>query len=151
MQINLIPLYSFLHKKNQDVIKEDLLFIDEINNFLMDEDLLILEKAKEPLFDIVLIGSGDVLQPGDPLGGPSGPEGAVGVDDLEPAFGDVPKEGRVHFSDACDIGRAEWNGDGKIVEHVEVIVVCGPGDIGRDDGYAADFPLHPLRIVRDAD
>ena len=58
MQINLIPLYSFLHKKNQDVIKEDLLFIDEINNFLMDEDLLILEHAKEPLFDIVLIGSG---------------------------------------------------------------------------------------------
>ena len=58
MQINLIPLYSFLHKKNEQVIKEDMLFIDEINNFLMDEDLLILENAKEPLFDVVLIGSG---------------------------------------------------------------------------------------------
>ena len=58
MQINLIPIYSFLHKKNEKVINEDLLFIDEINNYLMDEDLLILEKAKEPLFDIVLIGSG---------------------------------------------------------------------------------------------
>ena len=58
MQLNLIPLYSFLHKKNQDVIKEDLLFIDEINNFLMDEDLLIVENAKDSLFDIVLIGSG---------------------------------------------------------------------------------------------
>ena len=58
MQINLIPLYSFLHKKNQAVIKEDLLFIDEINNFLMDEDLLICENAKNPLFDIILIGSG---------------------------------------------------------------------------------------------
>ena len=58
MQLNLIPLYSFLHKKNQDVIKEDLLFIDQINNFLMDEDLLIVENAKDSLFDIVLIGSG---------------------------------------------------------------------------------------------
>ena len=58
MQLNLISLYSFLHKKNQDVIKEDLLFVDEINNFLMDEDLVIVENAKEPLFDIILIGSG---------------------------------------------------------------------------------------------
>lgn len=58
MQINLIPLYSFLHKNNQKVIKEDLVFIDEINNYLMDDDLLILENAKNPLFDICLIGSG---------------------------------------------------------------------------------------------
>lgn len=58
MQINLIPLYSFLHKKNQDVLKEDALFIDEINNYLMDEDLIITEKARDPLFDIILIGSG---------------------------------------------------------------------------------------------
>ena len=58
MQINLIPLYSFLHKKNQDVLKEDALFIDEINNYLMDEDLIISEKARDPLFDIILIGSG---------------------------------------------------------------------------------------------
>ena len=58
MQINLIPLYSFLHKKNQAVIREDLLFIDEINNYLMDEDLLICENAKEPIFDAILIGSG---------------------------------------------------------------------------------------------
>ena len=58
MQINLIPIYAFLHKKNQDVIKEDLLFVDEINNFLMDDDLLVVENAKDPLFDLVLIGSG---------------------------------------------------------------------------------------------
>ena len=58
MQINLILLYSFLHKKNQAVIREDLLFIDEINNYLMDEDLLICENAKEPIFDVILIGSG---------------------------------------------------------------------------------------------
>lgn len=58
MNINLIPLYSFLHKNNQKVIKEDLIFIDEINNFLMDDDLLICENAKNPLFDIILIGSG---------------------------------------------------------------------------------------------
>ena len=58
MQINLISIYSFLHKKNEKVIKDDLLFIDEINNFLMDDDLLICESAKNPVFDIVLIGSG---------------------------------------------------------------------------------------------
>ena len=58
MYLNLVPLYSFLHKNNKKVINEDLLFIDEINTFLADEDLIILEKAKDPLFDIVLIGSG---------------------------------------------------------------------------------------------
>lgn len=60
MKINLIPLYSFLHKNNKAVINEDLLFVDEINNFLMDEDLFICEHAKEALFDVVLIGSGGV-------------------------------------------------------------------------------------------
>ena len=58
MNINLKPIYSFLHKKNKDLINEDLLFIDEINNFLIEEDLLISENAKDSLFDIFLIGSG---------------------------------------------------------------------------------------------
>lgn len=58
MNINLIPLYSFLSKQNKEVTNEDLVFIDEINNFLIDDDLVILEKAKDPLFDIILIGSG---------------------------------------------------------------------------------------------
>ena len=58
MNINLIPIYSLLHKNNKEVINDDLLFIDEINNFLMDDDLVIAEKAKDPIFDIVLIGSG---------------------------------------------------------------------------------------------
>ena len=58
MNINLISLYSFLHQKNQAVINEDKIFIDEINNFLLDEDLLLMENAKESLFDIVFIGSG---------------------------------------------------------------------------------------------
>ena len=58
MNLNLVPLYSFLHKNNKKVINDDLLFIDEINNFLADEDLVIMENAKEPLFDIILIGSG---------------------------------------------------------------------------------------------
>ena len=58
MQINLIPLYSFLHKNNKKAISDDLVFIDEINTFLADEDLVILENAKDPLFDIILIGSG---------------------------------------------------------------------------------------------
>ena len=58
MQLNLIPIYSFLHKKDPKVINDDLLFVDEINNYLMDDDLLICENAKDPLFDIILIGSG---------------------------------------------------------------------------------------------
>ena len=57
MNINLIPIYTLLHK-NEKAIKEDLVFIDEINNYLMDDDLLICENAKNPLFDIILIGSG---------------------------------------------------------------------------------------------
>ena len=57
MQINLIPIYALLHK-NEKAIKEDLVFIDEINNYLMDDDLLICENAKNPLFDVCLIGSG---------------------------------------------------------------------------------------------
>ena len=58
MNINLKPIYSFLHKKNKDLMNDDLLFIDEINNFLVQEDLLIVENAKDALFNIILIGSG---------------------------------------------------------------------------------------------
>ena len=58
MNINLKPIYSFLHKKNKDLMNEDLLFVDEINNFLVQEDLLLVENAKEALFNIILIGSG---------------------------------------------------------------------------------------------
>ena len=58
MYLNLVPLYSILAKENQKVINEDLVFIDEINNFLMDEDLIIAKNAKDSLFDIILIGSG---------------------------------------------------------------------------------------------
>ena len=60
MKLNLVPLYSFLHKNNKKAINEDLLFVDEINNFLADEDLLIVENAKDALFDVILIGSGGV-------------------------------------------------------------------------------------------
>ena len=58
MKLNLVPLYSFLHKNNKKAINDDLLFIDEINNFLADEDLLLMENAKDALFDVILIGSG---------------------------------------------------------------------------------------------
>ena len=58
MYLNLVPLYSFLHKNNKKVINDDLIFVDEINTFLADEDLIITKDAKDPLFDIVLIGSG---------------------------------------------------------------------------------------------
>jgi len=58
MNINLKPIYSFLHKKNKDLVNEDYLFVDEINNFLVQEDLLLVENAKDALFNVILIGSG---------------------------------------------------------------------------------------------
>ena len=58
MNINLIPLYSFLSKKEDKIQKEDLLFVDEINNYLMNDDLIVLENAKDAIFNIILIGSG---------------------------------------------------------------------------------------------
>ncbi|HHT67565.1 MAG TPA: hypothetical protein GX010_05060 [Erysipelotrichaceae bacterium] len=58
MNLNLIPIYKFLHKRNQDIIDEDISFVDEINNYLIDEDLLLVENAKEPMFDVIMIGSG---------------------------------------------------------------------------------------------
>ena len=60
MNLNLVPLYNFLEKNKQVIIEEDLAFIDEINNYLMDEDLYICENAFDPLFDIILIGTGGV-------------------------------------------------------------------------------------------
>ena len=58
MYLNLVPLYSILAKENKKMINDDLFFIDEINTFLADEDLIISENAKDSLFDIILIGSG---------------------------------------------------------------------------------------------
>ena len=40
MNLNLVPLYSFLHKNNKKAINDDLVFVDEINTFLADEDLV---------------------------------------------------------------------------------------------------------------
>lgn len=58
MNLNLVPIYSLFDGKNQKSKNDDLAFVDEINNYLMEEDLLILENAKDSLFDIILIGSG---------------------------------------------------------------------------------------------
>ena len=58
MKINLVPLYSLLHKDNKKIINDDLFFIDEINNFLADDDLLLTENVKDSMFDVIMIGSG---------------------------------------------------------------------------------------------
>ncbi|NLB48833.1 MAG: hypothetical protein GX813_03225 [Erysipelotrichia bacterium] len=57
MNLKLVSLYNFFGKKQQAIIDEDLVFIDEINNYLLDEDLYICEEGLEPLFEIILIGS----------------------------------------------------------------------------------------------
>lgn len=58
MNINIIRLRSALHEKNKAMIKENDAFIDELNNELMDDDLLLVEKAKESAFSIVFVESG---------------------------------------------------------------------------------------------
>ena len=56
MNINLIPIYSFLHKKNQEVTKDDLLFVDEINNFLLDDDLFSLFSGILVFYSVLVQG-----------------------------------------------------------------------------------------------
>ena len=58
MNINVIRLRSALHEKNKAMIKENDSFIDELNNELMNDDLLLLENAKEASFSIVFVESG---------------------------------------------------------------------------------------------
>ena len=58
MNINVIRLRSALHDKNKEMIKENDYFIDELNNELMNDDLLLLENASDPLFNVVFVESG---------------------------------------------------------------------------------------------
>ena len=58
MNINLITLTSALHAKNKALIKEANAFIDEINAELMDEDIALVNNAKDSPIDAVFIASG---------------------------------------------------------------------------------------------
>ena len=77
-------------------------------------------------------------------------KGAVRMDNLEGAVHDLLQEGRVDFREARHIRLAERDRDGEIWKHlVFVDTVVRPRDIGGDDGHAAHFLLHPVRIVLD--
>ena len=58
MNINVIRLRSKLHDENKEMIKENDQFLDELNNELMNDDLMLLENAKEAAYDIIFIESG---------------------------------------------------------------------------------------------
>ena len=58
MKINVIRLRSALHEHNKEMIRENDSFIDELNTELMNDDLILEEKAKDALFDLVFIESG---------------------------------------------------------------------------------------------
>ena len=58
MNINVIRLRSKLHDENKEMIKENDQFLDELNNELMNDDLMLLENAKEASYDIIFIESG---------------------------------------------------------------------------------------------
>ena len=105
-----------------------------------------------PVFGVEGGDAGDALQFCDPLGGLARTERTVGVDDLEAALGNLPKEGRIHLRYACDIGFAEGDGDREEINDVEVVdAVIRPGDVGCDDGDVADHLLHPVSVIGDTD
>ena len=58
MKINVIRLRSALHDKNKEMLKENDAFLDELNTELMNDDLILEEKAKDAAFDIVFVESG---------------------------------------------------------------------------------------------
>ena len=58
MKINVIRLRSDLHDQNKQMIKDNDLFIDELNNELMNDDLILVENEKDAAFSIVFVESG---------------------------------------------------------------------------------------------
>ena len=58
MKINVIRLRSDLHEQNKQMIKDNDLFIDELNNELMNDDLILVENEKDAAFSMVFVESG---------------------------------------------------------------------------------------------
>lgn len=58
MNINLIRLRSDLHDQNKEMIKDNDIFIDELNNLLMNDDLFLEERAKDAPFTVIFVESG---------------------------------------------------------------------------------------------
>ena len=58
MKINVKRIASDLHRKNRDLIEENTAFIEEINNYLLNDDILLVENENNAEFDVVLVESG---------------------------------------------------------------------------------------------
>ena len=58
MKINVIRLASPLHASNEAMIKENNIFLEEINNELFDDDIVLEVGAKDPAYSIIFVESG---------------------------------------------------------------------------------------------
>lgn len=58
MKINVIRIASDLHRQNKDLISENTAFIEEINNYLMNDDILLVEDENVTDLAVVLVESG---------------------------------------------------------------------------------------------
>ena len=58
MNINLIRIRSALHEQNNELLQNNTNYIEDINNDLIDEDIIIKEKADDSIMDLVFVESG---------------------------------------------------------------------------------------------
>src|SRR5574344_2839456 len=58
MNINVIRLRTVLDDREKNIIKENTNFLEEINNYLLEEDFIIKENAPDPVMSIVFVETG---------------------------------------------------------------------------------------------
>lgn len=58
MKINIRRIASDLHRQNKDLINDNTAFIEEINNYLINDDILLVENDLNAEFDIIFVESG---------------------------------------------------------------------------------------------
>ena len=58
MNINVIRLRTVLDDREKNIIKENTNFLEEINNYLLEEDFMIQENAPDPVMSIVFVETG---------------------------------------------------------------------------------------------
>ena len=58
MKINVLRIASDLHRQNKELINDNTAFIEEINNYLINDDILLVEDDLNAEFDIIFVESG---------------------------------------------------------------------------------------------
>jgi len=58
MNINVVRLRTVLDDREKNIIKENTNFLEEINNYLLEEDFIIKENAPDPVMSIVFVETG---------------------------------------------------------------------------------------------